>query len=45
MSDKAKELAKLYKRIDNAQKIIDDLEMDIEEMLETIIKLRSEIDE
>lgn len=45
MSDKAKELAKLYKRIDDAQKIIEDLELDIEEMLQAVEKIRSEINE
>ena len=43
MSDKAEQLAKLYKRIDNAQKLIEDLEMDIEEMLQAVDKIRSEI--
>lgn len=42
MSDKAKELAKLYKQIDNVHKIIDDLEKDMEEMLQKVEQLRSE---
>ena len=45
MSDKEEQIAKLNKQIDNAKKIISDLEMDIEELLEAIKRLRSEIDE
>ena len=45
MSDKERQIEQLNKQVDNAKKIISDLELDIEELLQAIRRLRSEIDE